>query len=175
MTLPLNDTGQEFLSWMPSFLQRSQIAAAILDVQAREADYNEADRIDFINQLFVQTADWGLYLWEESLRLPVNPVDETLTPLTDEQRRVLILAKLRSNVVRTSEQWKGIIETYSSSFTVTVDYENGEVEVNITDNPSEFVKAQLEAAVRSVTPAHLDLTITYGGFVLGTSTFGDIL
>lgn len=175
MALPLNTTGLEFASWLPRFLQRSVQMQGVIDVEAREADRFEADRTDLMDQMFPQTATWGLKLWEQSLQLPVEPVDETSTPLTDEERRVIIMTKLRSNKVESALAWTEVLDSYGIVFSVRVDHELGEIHINITENPSAYSQAQLERLIVSVSPAHFDLFFTYDGFILGTSLFGDPL
>lgn len=175
MSLPLNTTGQELFSWLPRFLHRSTQAAAVIDVEAREADRMDADRAELLAQMHPATATWGLKLWEQSLQLPVEPVDETLTPLTDEARRVIILSKLRSNKVESAQQWTTVMDSYGIVYTVRLDHALGELHINITDNPSAYSAAQLETLIRSISPAHYDIFITYDGFILGTSVLGDPL
>lgn len=175
MTLPLTELGEEMLGWLPRHLQGSIDVQSIIDIEAREAERMETGRTELLDQFFVQTATWGLSIWEQALQLPVEPADEFAVALTHEERRQIVLAKLRSNIVQSAAQWTGVLIGYGLSYSLRVDHDGGVLHLDITDNPSEYSANQLEALIKSISPAHYDLIITYRGFILGESELGDEL
>ena len=75
---------------------------------------------DFINQLFVDTATWGLSIYETELDLATNP------SLPYEERRELIKAKLWGRGTTTKQMIKDTAEAFSGG------------EVDVIEYPSEY-------------------------------------
>lgn len=75
---------------------------------------------DFINQLFVDTATWGLSIYEKELGLTTNP------SLSYEERRELIKAKLWGRGTTTKQMIKETAEAFSGG------------EVDVIEYPSEY-------------------------------------
>ena len=75
---------------------------------------------DFINQLFVDTATWGLSIYEKDLDLATNP------SLSYEERRELIKAKLWGRGTTTKQMIKETAEAFSGG------------EVDVIEYPSEY-------------------------------------
>jgi uncharacterized protein YmfQ (DUF2313 family) len=173
VTLPLTSLGLEMLSWLPAHLQRSTDAQGIVDIEAREAERIEAGRTDLLDQFFVQTATWGLNSWEQALQLPVEPVNEFSVPLSTADRRQIILSKLRSNIVQSAAEWRGVLDTYVTDYKIRIDHTLGILYVSVSYDPSAYSEAQLETLIRSITPAHYDLNVQYVGFLAGISEAGD--
>lgn len=78
---------------------------------------------DVFAQLFVDTATWGLELWERKLGIEINKA------LSYQRRREIIKAKMRGTATTTKELIKSVAAAFS----------NGEVEV-IEDNAKYVVK-----------------------------------
>lgn len=127
------------------------------DVEDIQAGYQAAldnltnDVDDLKAQLYVDTATWGLALWEDYLGI------KTMSGQSDFTRREVIKSKLRSAGTTTV----ALIKTVSEAYT------NGEVEVT-EDNTNytftiTFVSTkgrppnldQLMAAIEEIKPAHL--------------------
>lgn len=173
MALPLTDRGSVMMSWLPRHYQRSIDVQMFIDTIAREAERLEAARLDVLDQFFVQTATWGLVYWEESMQLPVEPVDELGNPLTDAERRTVILSRLRANKVESAAQWRGILDLYVADYSIRVDHTNAIIYVTISYNPSAYSEAQLEKLMESITPAHYTLNFVYTGFLADISAAED--
>lgn len=142
---------------LPDFFAKSAEMADIQNsIETVYLDFDEA-RQDLESQLFIDTATWGLPLWEKFLGLPIayeKPIEE---------RRSKIKSRLRGYGTSTKE----LIKNIASSFN------NGEVDVS-EDNPNytvniEFVSSvgvpsnieDLKSAVKVVLPAHLDITYIF--------------
>lgn len=170
MALPLTDNGKELVSWLPRFLQDDSNVQGVIDIISRETDLLDDSWEDVLDQLFVQTATWGLKYWERLLRFPEEPAGISVA-----DRRVLILSKLKSSKVESGIQFRQVLDIYTTSYTITADAVAGTIAIDATFNPSDYTEAQLETIIRSIVPAHFSLTITYGGFIVGVNTAGDTL
>ena len=120
---------------------------------------------DCMAQLDVETATWGLSIWEEALGLPV----EVERPMAF--RRSRIIAKLRGQGTTTVTAIQNVAASFS----------NGEVEV--TEIPEEYRirihfvgaiglppnLADLKAAIAEIIPAHLGV-----GYESPLKTWDDI-
>lgn len=173
MTLPLNTYGEELVGWYPRHLQSAVAAMAYLDMSARELERLDDAKNELLDQMFVQTATWGLPYWEGALQLPVDPVDELGDPLSDEDRRTVVLSRLRANVVQSAAEWRGVIDTYVTDYMVRVDHTNGIIYLSISYNPGAYSEGQLETLIRSITPAHYDLNVVYTAFLADISAADD--
>lgn len=170
MALPLTSNGEELLSWLPRFLQYDSNVQAVIDIMSLEIDLLDETAQDVLDQLFVQTATWGLKYWERLLQLPEEPAG-----LTESDRRSILITKLRSNKAQSGLEFRAVLDTYALSYTITADANGGTLLIDITYNPDDYTEAQLETIIRSIVPAHLDLTITYSAFIVGINMAGDTL
>lgn len=170
MALPLTSNGQELVEWLPRFLQADANVQGVIDIISREVDLIDDTWQDVLDQLFVQTATWGLKYWERLLSLPEEPAG-----LTEADRRLLLLAKLTANKAQSGAEFRSVLDLYALSYTITADAVGGTIAIDITYNPDDYSEAQLETIIRSIVPAHFDLTITYSAFIVGINMAGDTL
>ena len=114
---------------------------------------------DTLEQLFVETATWGLALWETWTGLPTDPS----RPYS--WRRQRILAKLRGQGATTAELIAQVVSSFGYSrenVSVVEHPEDYEFEValsNLGQAPQD-VEA-VTSAVNEIKPAHLDWHFTY--------------
>lgn len=112
---------------------------------------------DLVEQCFVSSATWGLLRWEEVFGVATN------MSLSYEQRREIIMAKIRGQGTTTAEMIKGVAEAFSG----------GEVEV-IEDNSNYHfivrfigiygIPRNMQAFIsmlEDIKPAHLWYTFSY--------------
>lgn len=143
--------------YVPPFLTQSKIFSTNYDIQQGEIDsLNEAIE-DIVNQCFVDSATWGLKLWEEFLNIKVDE-----TKLAD-YRRSSIKAKLRGSGTITVNLIKNVAESF----------QNGEVDVTENTSPYTFdIKfvgskgvppnlEDLKKAIEEIKPAHLAVTYSF--------------
>lgn len=150
-------------SYVPPFLQEARIYEAVLGAEGAEFDQVRTSIEDILKQLYVETATWGLDLWEQMLGLSSyagKPVD---------QRRSRIISKLRGYGTVTVSLIKNVAESYVY----------GTVEV--TEHPElysftvKFVDPRgippnlddLKAAIEEIKPAHLALQYEFTCTVWG--------
>lgn len=112
---------------------------------------------DILNQMYVETATWGLESWESMLGIPMNQNE------SDSGRREVIISRLRGIGGTT----KGMIVNMAAAFS------GGEVEVIEVLEENKFIikfvgilgipenLKGLSAAVEQVKPAHLDYGYEY--------------
>ena len=141
----------------PAFWRQSVPTVTIIDAMGPEAQTLRAALADLLAQCNVETATWGLELWEKQLGL------ETEANKTDSDRRARIKSKLRG----TGTVTVAMIQNMAQSFS------NGEVEV--LEDPARyhfdirFVGSRgippnmddLTAALEEIKPAHLTYAYIY--------------
>lgn len=145
------------LNYLPSYYKESKVFAELLKSFTNEINKNNYSISDLEAQLFVDTATWGLNVWEKELNL--------YTDLSKQykDRREAIKAKMRGSGTCTIEMIKNTALAYT----------NAEIEV-IEDNPNyrfivKFVSVKgvpndIEAFKRTIDtikPAHLAYKIEY--------------
>ncbi|NNG67353.1 putative phage tail protein [Caldanaerobacter subterraneus] len=128
--------------YVPEFLLQSKIFQTLYNAENEELTSLENASEDLLNQCFVDSATWGLELWEQFLGLTVDKTK------SDVFRRERIRAKLRSYGTVTKE----LIKSVASSFA------NGEVEV--IEYPSEYKFVVKFVGVKGIPPNMSDLTKT---------------
>lgn len=153
------------LEQYPAFWRQSPETVAILEALGSEADALRASFRDLLDQCNVQTATWGLDLWEKQLGLPTEAGKDV------GYRRSRILSKLRGTGTVTVAMIQNMAESYA----------NGEVEIVEQPNAYHFdVKFvgvrgippnmdDLTAAIEEIRPAHL----TYA-YVYTYNTYADV-
>ncbi|KKO54512.1 phage portal protein [Paenibacillus sp. DMB20] len=160
---------------VPLYYEEMPVATNILDREAEEMARLNASIDDVLAQFFIETATWGLARWERIFGITAEPGK------TYEQRREVLLSKLRGVGTVTAE----LIENVASA------YSNGEVAV--TNKAAEYTivitfvstlgvpeqMAELRAAVRDITPAHLAIEYvfrfyTYGELKASGLTYGEL-
>ena len=130
---------------------------ALYTEQGYEAGLARLIREDLVEQCIVSTATCGLIRWEEVFGIATN------MPLSYEQRREIIMAKIRGQGTTTAEMIKDVAEAFSG----------GEVEV-IEDNSNYHfivrfigiygIPRNMQAFItmlEEIKPAHLWYTFDY--------------
>ena len=143
--------------YAPPFLAEIREMAEIYRTQGYEVGQLQHDLEDLIDQCYIVTATWGLPRWEQMFGVATN------MSLTYEQRREILMAKLRGQGTRT----KKMIEDTAAAFS------GGEVKV-IEDNPRHLfiirfigikgIPRNMQAFVsmlEDIKPAHLAYRFEY--------------
>ena len=151
-TLPLEDLAEIYYQDSPQVSELERV----LGEQAGALRVSESDTLA---QLWIDTATWGLDLWEQWAGLPV---DRT-RPYS--YRRGRIKAKLRGQGATTAEMLRSVVASfgYDVSLVSVVEHpEEYQFEIVLSDLasvPSDV--GGFEAAVNEIKPAHLDYWFTY--------------
>lgn len=170
----LTARGEQLRSTLPVILRDSPDYLALIHPFAMEMDRLDAAKESVRSQFFPASADMLLKAWEAQLGLPIEPPDLTLA-----QRRNLVFAYLRRQAgTPEGEVWVALVAalvgpgfTYEEHDVDNVDSPPAyTVRVTVPFAPSSGNFRRIEALLREITPAHLDLIVQFsGGFVLDES------
>lgn len=159
--------------YVPHFLSELRELSELYRAEGYEIGYLQHNLRDLFDQCFIATATWGLVLWESMYGVVTN------LSLSYEQRREILLAKLRGQSTTT----KQMIEDTAAAFS------GGEVQV-IEDNPHHHfvirfvgikgIPRNMQAFIdmlEDIKPAHLSYNFEYTYTVWGNLkglTWGDL-
>ena len=141
------------LNYLPWYERESKVFKEICRVEEIEFDKLDLDLEDLNKQFFVDTATWGLAIYEKELKLPIRP-NKSL-----DERRSIIKAKWRGMGKVDAEMIKAIVEAFTKS-KVNVSF-NGRI--NIIFNNEKIIRLNMSDmynAIDEVKPAHLDYDFT---------------
>lgn len=148
---------QDLFDMIPTFYQQSDIMDKILGAEATELSALYSAIEDIRNQLFVDTATWGLDRWEKIVGLGTD------TSKTYDDRRALIKTRLQGygtvtdaflkDVARTVFNGDITIQTFPSAYQVDITFNN------IKGRPP--IVLELQAQLSQLIPAHLLINYIY--------------
>jgi uncharacterized protein YmfQ (DUF2313 family) len=161
---------QRYVDWLPRHLHDDPNVRAVLQAMGREVLRYDNAWADLLDQLFVQTATWGLRYWEQSLLLPMEPVGQTL-----EERRGIVLTTLQAKDAVSGEDFNAAIAAITPHYTLEMDWDTSTLNVTLNINPDAYTQAQVETILRALIPAHLLYNVQYEAFIAGISTAGDVI
>jgi hypothetical protein len=143
--------------YAPPFLAEIRELKAIYETEGYAVGLLEYELSDLLDQCFISTATWGLGRWEKVYGLVTNMT------LSYEQRREILMAKLRGQGTTTVQMIRETAETFSG----------GEIEV-IEDNPNHHftvrfigikgIPRNMNAFIsmlEDIKPAHLSYSFEY--------------
>jgi hypothetical protein len=139
---------------LPFFYEECPITNTIQEGLSSEANIL-VDKVDStINQLYVNSATWGLELWEK-----FAGIDKTSGNLTD--RRLRVIAKLTSKRTTTKQVFKELCKIYVDDVDVDEIFEEYKVLISLTeksesDLPKEYNLTEINNAIWEIKPAHLE-------------------
>lgn len=155
-----SERGREMLTYLPPYYETSRVMRSILQAQGSELDKLRQALDETLAQFFVDTATWGLPIWEQMLGLP--PAEEE----TIEERRDRVKSKIRGYGTATIRTIKNVAESYDKGvIDVAEDFSKYTVIrfVDTTGIPSNL--EDLKAIVREMVPAHLAIEYEFNFFV----------
>lgn len=144
-------------SYILDDLRSSRIFQAILGAEGQEFGQLRTDIEDILKQFYVETATWGLDLWEEMLGL------KSYAGKPDDQRRSRIISKLRGIGTVTISLIKNVAESYVNG-TVEVNEDNTNYRFTIKFIDNLGVPPNLEdlmEAIEEIKPAHMAVQYEY--------------
>lgn len=152
--------------YVPQFTyENSKILKSIYKGLSTELTKVNDDIDDLMNQCFINSATWGLRLWEEEYGIKSD------LSLSYEERREMVKAKMRGQGTTTIEMIKNTSEAFSGG-EVEIEEHNEEYYFvvkfvgvrGIPKNISSFIKM-----LNIIKPAHLGYILKYS-----YNTYGDI-
>ena len=82
----------DILRYLPDFLSKDSIFKNVSNAQSKEHERLRLLLQDLLNNLFIETATWGLKYWEEMLDISSNKNDY-------QTRRAVIYSRLNNNII----------------------------------------------------------------------------
>lgn len=130
---------------------------ALIETLADASLEAKAALYDVMDQLFVETATWGLDLWEQQVGI------ETDRGLSHESRRGAIKQKLVASGQTTSEMVRQLAETitgYEARVHINQDYSFSLEFLGEKTELADIDVEELRSVVEQIKPAHLRFIIT---------------
>lgn len=138
---------EKMLLQLQPFQRKSKIFEEIFRVEGSEFESLENNIDDMKKQFLVDTATWGLAIYEKELGIPI----ELGKPIS--QRRAVVKARLRG----TGKVDAALLKMIAGEFVVgdvQVEF-NGKIKVNLLGIPQNI--QDMEHAIEEIKPAHLDV------------------
>lgn len=142
---------------VPAYHYVSEQSKALIDMLEDASMEAKAALEDVMAQFFVDTATWGLALWEQQVGI------ETDNSLSLAARRAAIRQKLVAGGNTTSEMIRTLAETltgYEAKVEVNDDYSFSLSFWGEQNQLADIDTAELKAVVEQIKPAHLRFVIT---------------
>ena len=130
----------------------------IIEAEEIEAKILHKEIADVLSQMFVETATWGLKYWEKLLQLP------TINSKSYEERRSIILTKMRGSKTTTVEVVKQLAYSFFDVENVTVEEDNAHYIFNLTLENAKFESSNFSDLINAIElykPAHLNYSFTF--------------
>lgn len=148
---------KNLMSYLPIYYNGNNIMTNIQNSISIELDELEVLTTDTLQQLFVETATWGLKLWETELGIPTD------TNKSEETRRTSIMAKIRGVGVTTPKALEDLAELFSGGQALVYEFPD-EYKfivkfIGVRGIPSNI--EGLTAAIEDIKPAHLTFGYKY--------------
>lgn len=139
----------KMLKYLPPYERESKVFQEIMKAEEIEFEKIHTDIKDLEKQFFIDTATWGLAIYEKELKLPIRP-NKSL-----EERRSIIKAKMRGMGKVDAEMIKAIVEAFTkSSVEVTFD---GRIKIIFSNQDTIILNMNdMFEAIEEIKPAHLD-------------------
>jgi hypothetical protein len=138
----------------PEYYSLSRVYRGIIGAYATDVTLRSDDQDDLINQLYVQTATWGLVYWEAEYNVTPDVGDDY------ETRRARVLAKMQGLGTFTKYEARMLANAYSRA--KTAQYRNipGEDAFTTIHEVDDLIDlAGLVSAFEEMKPAHMEHVI----------------
>lgn len=145
------------LDQYPAWWRQSPETVAILEALGSEAEALRADLRDLLAQCHVETATWGLALWEQQVGIPTDEGKAI------EDRRAAVLSRLRGIGTVTVDMIRRVAESFSTAPVEIVEDAAGyhfDVKFIVNDGRPQDL-SDYAAAINAVKPAHLTASAIY--------------
>lgn len=137
---------KRMMSYLPAFLGKTEIFTEIINSEAIELEELLSSLKDLEKQYYVETATWGLDVYEKELGLTAGG------ELQLEERRARILVKLKSVGKISSEMLRSTIESHGG-FDIDISLDET---INFTFQYGDKINLHaIESDIDEIKPAHL--------------------
>ncbi|SNT18815.1 hypothetical protein SAMN05446037_104927 [Anaerovirgula multivorans] len=158
------------IGYLPTYERKSKVFQEIMKAAAKEVDQEYVDIKSLSNQLLINTATWGLAIYEQELGI------QTDINKSYEERRNAIIAKWRG----IGKVDKNLIQLITESYAVgdvSVVFNHAITIYLLGVNETMIGMKDLLNSIEEIKPAHLRLQIIYVYITYGElspSTYGDL-
>lgn len=162
--------GARYRSWLPRHVQDDEDVVGLMDAEAKEIARYDAAWQDLLEQMFPQTATWGLGKFEREQGFPVEPYGQSL-----ETRREAVVSFIQAKDAATGEDFHAALASITPSYSIYTDYDTSTLYVTLGIAPDDYMEARVETILETITPAHLTYNVQYDAFIAGIGTAGDTI
>lgn len=141
---------KEFVKMLPSYYYESNEVVSIQDSIEKQYEILEQCKEDLINQLFVNTATWGLSYWEKRFGIDVDITKSY------EYRRSRLKSKMRGMGTVTNSLIKNVANSFDNGTVDVIEGLNNLLTIKFIDRtgtPPNLL--DLKFAINEIKPAHL--------------------
>lgn len=153
----IDDYETDLSKYIPLFIYKNNTFNAMYKAQEHEANILYYNQDDLVNQLFIDTATWGLVIWEKIYGITTN------LNYSYEERREVVKARRRGQGTCTKKLIENVAEAFSGGecrvientapFTFTIQF------VGVKGIPKNM--KGLINAIDEIKPAHLVYNFKY--------------
>ena len=151
----------QLIEMLPRYYQKSPPVAELERVLGLQTGALRVSELDTLDQLWVDTATWGLALWEAWVGLPAAPGSPASA------RRSRIKARLRGQGTTTAGKIAAVVASFgfdAGQVRVAEDAAHYAFQVVISGLAAPLEAedaAEIQAAVDEIKPAHLSWSLAY--------------
>lgn len=141
------------IKYLPVYERSSKVFQDIINAEAEEIDNKALDIEDFFKQLSIDTATWGLDIYEKELGIKTD-INKSY-----EERRSVIKSKYRG----IGKFDKALLESIANAYTngETKASFNGKLNILFEDIKKNILNLiDFENTLKEIKPAHLDYTLS---------------
>lgn len=144
------DIKKALATYMPKYYEKSKVVSEIVRVDSEELELLHLNFQDVLDQFSLDTATWGLVVWEKNLGVPINPQGKDY-----ETRRSILKSKLRGVGVVNTELIKSVAESFSNG-SVAIQDLGGTIKVTFVGKLGiPAAMEDIKIAINDIMPAHL--------------------
>ncbi|WP_456274897.1 putative phage tail protein [Bacillus sp. AK031] len=155
---------------LPLFMRKSQYINDVFDAEGKQIAALNTDLDDIRLQMDVDTATWGLDIFEKGLDIPVNHQKSF------QERRGVIKSKMRGSGKVDAVLLKVVADSYTNG-DVVVDFD-GAIFITFTSQIGRPPNLEaLKEAIENTKPAHLPVTYEFRFITMGevsAMTIGEV-
>lgn len=152
-----HDRAYRLWNLLPRFYSDSEIFAILCNLIGNETGLLNEAIVSAFEQNFIRTSDWGLDTHEADYGVSIEPA------ATTQERQDKIVGKIRGYGTATVALIKSVTEAFTNGTVDVIEDFNGyAVTIRFSDIvgiPPNIVN--LQALLREIVPAHLEITFTY--------------
>lgn len=137
---------------IPERLRKIPELMSVINAEEPEAEAALDAVIDFLAQLNVDSATWGLDLWEYQYGIPTNHTKSM------QARRSVLKAKMRGTATTTVEQIRRVVNAYTSNDSCEVTEYPSKYFVSVSyELPNQLLEVvdDCRTSLRIILPAHI--------------------